>query len=53
MIIPIPEGRNDVRIRFRRTIDRTIGDAISGLSFLLLAAAWIKTRRESGASGDQ
>jgi hypothetical protein len=53
MIIPIPEGRNEVRIRFRRTIDRTIGNAISGLSFLLLAAAWIKTRRESGASVEQ
>ena len=44
MIIPILEGPNDVRIRFRRTIDRTIGDAISWVSLILLAAAWIKTR---------
>ncbi len=44
MIVPILEGTNDVRIHFRRTIDRTLGDAISGVSLVLLAAAWIKTR---------
>ena len=44
MIVPILKGTNDVRIRFRRTIDRTIGDAISWISCLLLGAAWIKTR---------
>ena len=44
MIIPILAGTNDVRVRFRRTTDRTIGDAISWLSLMLLAAAWIKSR---------
>jgi hypothetical protein len=44
MIIPILAGTNDVRVHFRRTTDRTIGDAISGVSLMLLAAAWIKTR---------
>ncbi len=44
MIIPILEGTNDVRVHFRRTTDRTIGDAISWVSLILLAAAWIKTR---------
>jgi hypothetical protein len=44
MIFPILAGTNDVRVRFRRTTDRTIGDAISGVSLMLLAAAWIKTR---------
>jgi hypothetical protein len=44
MIVPILAGTNDVRIRFRRTLDRTIGDAISWASWMLLGAAWIKTR---------
>jgi len=44
MIIPILAGTNDVRVHFRRTTDRTIGDAVSWLSLMLLAAAWIKTR---------
>ncbi len=44
MIVPLLEGANDVRIYFRRTTDRTIGDAISGVSLILLAAAWIKSR---------
>ena len=44
MIIPILAGTNDVQVRFRRTADRTIGAAISGISLILLAAAWIKTR---------
>jgi len=44
MIVPILEGTNDVRIHFRRTPDRTIGDGISWVSLIVLAAAWIKTR---------
>ncbi len=48
MIVPILEGTNDVRLRFRRTIDRTIGDAISWVSWILLGAAWIKTRPKPG-----
>ena len=44
VIVPIREGTNDVRIHFRRTTDRTIGDAISWISLILLGTAWIKTR---------
>ncbi len=44
MSIPIVKGTNDVRIHFRRTIDRTIGDGISWVSLILLGAAWSKTR---------
>lgn len=50
MVIPILAGTNDVRIHFQPTIDRTAGDAISWASLMLLAAVWIKTRRQ-GASG--
>jgi hypothetical protein len=46
MILPILKGTNDVRIRFRRTTDRTIGDAVSFVSLTLLAAVWIKTRHK-------
>jgi len=49
MIIPIREGTNDVRVHFRRTTDRTIGDAISWISLILLAAAWIKTHPKHAA----
>ena len=48
MIVPILEGTNDVRIHFRRTVDRMIGDAISWVSWILLGAAWIKTRPRRG-----
>lgn len=44
MRIPVAASRNDIRIRFGRTPDRTIGGIVSLLSFSLLLAAWIKTR---------
>ncbi|MGA8068643.1 MAG: hypothetical protein WCA47_15060, partial [Terriglobales bacterium] len=44
LVIPILEGSNDVWVRFRRTLDRTIGNAISGFSLILLAVVWIRTR---------
>jgi len=44
MEIPVAAGRNDVRIHFGRTRDRTIGGLASLLSLGLLLAAWIKTR---------
>jgi hypothetical protein len=51
MLIPVEAGRNEVRIHFGRTLDRTIGDAVSMISLiLLLIAYWIKTRARSGAS---
>ena len=47
MEIPVAAGRNDVRIHFGRTRDRTIGGLASLLSLGLLLAAWIKTRARS------
>jgi len=45
MMVPVAAGENDVLIRFTRTRDRTLGDAASFASVILLAAAWIGTRR--------
>jgi hypothetical protein len=47
MIIPVPEGTSDVRIQFARTTDRVIGDGISIVSLMVLAAAWISTKRRT------
>ena len=47
MEIPVAAGRNDVRIHFGRTVDRTIGGLVSLLSLGLLLAGWIKTRARS------
>jgi hypothetical protein len=44
IVIPIAAGNNDVRIRFRQTIDRFAGNAVSLISFGMLMGAWIKTR---------
>ena len=49
MEIPVAAGRNDVRIHFGRTVDRTIGGLASLLSLGLLLAAWIKTRARAAA----
>ena len=43
MIIPLTAGENDVRIAFVRTPDRTVGDAASLLSMIVLVVMWIKT----------
>jgi hypothetical protein len=47
MVVPIGAGRNDVRIRFGRTTDRTIADAVSLISLGLLVVAWVKTQRRT------
>jgi len=42
MVIPVSAGSSDVRIRFRRTKDRTVGNVIS-LAFLvggILSVVW-------------
>ncbi|MFI5114610.1 MAG: 6-pyruvoyl-tetrahydropterin synthase-related protein [Terriglobales bacterium] len=44
MVIPVPAGKNDVQVRFRRTPDRTLGGAVSLISLAVLVAAWVKTR---------
>lgn len=43
--IPIAAGENNVDIRFRRTMDRTVGGIISLISFALLVLVWIYGRR--------
>jgi hypothetical protein len=50
MVIPVPEGRSEVRVKFGRTLDRTLGDVVSIISLILLGAAWIKTRPQSATS---
>jgi len=50
ILVPLPAGNNRVEIRFRRTPDRTLGDAISALSAAALCAfAWISRKRRSRA----
>jgi len=44
IVIPIAGGDSDVRIHFRRTMDRFAGNTLSLISVGLLIAAWIKTR---------
>jgi hypothetical protein len=44
MEIPVAAGRNDVRIHFGQTRDRTVGGLVSLLSVGVLLGAWIKTK---------
>jgi hypothetical protein len=44
LVIPIAAGENDVRIDFRRTIDRYAGNAVSVFSLALFVVIWRKTR---------
>jgi len=46
IVIPIPAGDNDLRLRFRRTPDRTLGGAVSLLSSAFFFALWWKTKVE-------
>jgi 6-pyruvoyl-tetrahydropterin synthase related domain len=50
MLIPVAAGRNEVRIHFVRTLDRSIGDVVSVISLILVLAAWIKTRPQNAVS---
>lgn len=50
MQVPLGVGVNDVRIRFGRTRDRTIGGIVSLVSWALLLLDWIKTKRVQTAS---
>jgi 6-pyruvoyl-tetrahydropterin synthase related domain len=46
MIIPVPAGSSQIDVRFTRTADRKIGNAISLLSaFLTMVLFWIGRRR--------
>jgi len=42
--LPLPVGHNDVQIIFERTIDRTVGAAISIFSIVVIGAVWILRR---------
>ncbi|HMD16225.1 MAG TPA: hypothetical protein VKH18_06115 [Terriglobales bacterium] len=44
LVIPIAAGENDVRIHFRRTTDRVVGNIVSLISLAVLVAIWMKTR---------
>jgi hypothetical protein len=41
MVVPVGAGDNDVRIFFRRTIDRFIGSIVSLISLTLIVAIWL------------
>jgi len=44
MVIPVKAGTSSVEIRFRRTPDRAIGDALSMASIAVFLALWWETR---------
>jgi non-canonical purine NTP pyrophosphatase (RdgB/HAM1 family) len=43
IVIAIAAGDNDVRIYFRRTSDRVVGNVVSLISLALFVAVWLKT----------
>jgi hypothetical protein len=45
MAIPVTPGKNDIRIRFTRTRDRTIGGVVSLISLAIFIIVWIRARR--------
>ena len=49
IVIPIAAGDSEVRIHFRRTLDRLVGGVVSLISLGLLIGAWIKTQPQSRA----
>ncbi|HEV3483415.1 MAG TPA: 6-pyruvoyl-tetrahydropterin synthase-related protein [Candidatus Acidoferrales bacterium] len=56
ILVPLAAGDHRVDVRFRRTWDRSTGDAISGLAVALLGFTWVfHRRRESAATvaGDE
>ena len=46
IVIPIAAGDSDVEIRFRRTIDRFVGNILSLISLAVLVVAWIKMKTQ-------
>ena len=48
MLIPIPAGHSQVDVRFTRTPDRWVGDAVSLATLIFLCAFWyLESRRRS------
>jgi hypothetical protein len=52
IVIPLAAGDNDVRIYFRRTMDRTVGNALSLISLAVFVVAWVKTRAPNWRSAN-
>jgi 6-pyruvoyl-tetrahydropterin synthase related domain len=50
MVIPVPAGKSEVRIRFHRTLDRTLGNMVSMISVILVGGIWTKTDRITAPS---
>ncbi len=48
MIVRVPAGQADIRVRFRGTRDRILGSALSAASLLALAAVFWRRRGSSG-----
>ena len=46
IVIPIAAGDSDIRIHFRRTIDRFVGNILSLISLAVLVAAWMKMKTQ-------
>jgi len=44
IVIPIAAGGSDVRIHFRRTVDRFLGNILSLISLAVLVFAWFKPK---------
>jgi hypothetical protein len=48
MVVPIDAGKSDIRVRFIRTADRTIGNAISAIAALFaIIILWLDAKRSS------
>ncbi|HLM81137.1 MAG TPA: hypothetical protein VK302_10945 [Terriglobales bacterium] len=46
IVIPIAAGDSDVRIHYRRTIDRFVGNMLSLISLAVLVVAWMKMKTQ-------
>ena len=44
IVIPVAAGENDIDIRFKRSIDRVVGNVVSLISLAILVIVWKKSR---------
>ena len=45
MVIPVPAGTNDIRLRFRQTADRTWGGVVSLIGIVVFLGLWWRSKR--------